>query len=126
MNGPNPAEIRTAAKGAGIGDAQGRNKEALLRRLMDIVVLQASRGGTEWTPSHYGFVYSILPIIIAIGQVGLDKSSRSCERKDRVIENVTFDLETNHRPYSRPLSRGVFHVTFSLVVDLGTRVSARC
>src|SRR5215207_6591762 len=27
------------------------------------------------------FVYSILPLIIAIGQVGLDKSSRSRERK---------------------------------------------
>jgi len=27
------------------------------------------------------FVYSVLPLVIAIGQVGLDKSSRSRERK---------------------------------------------
>jgi 4-amino-4-deoxy-L-arabinose transferase-like glycosyltransferase len=31
------------------------------------------------------FVYSILPLIIAIGQVGLDKSSRSRERKLEVF-----------------------------------------
>ena len=35
------------------------------------------------------FVYSILPLIIAIGQVGLDKSSRS---RDRNIETFLLYL----------------------------------
>jgi hypothetical protein len=52
---------------------------------MDIVALRAYRGELNGHRRVTDFVYSILRLIIAIGQVGLDKSSRSRERNETFL-----------------------------------------